>query len=179
MNDTATSANRVDNLVNRFQQIGVERILGLPIYNEKLNVEAVDFQDCSGGLIGILVTPWFMNVMLLPEDTSPYQHQELGEKVKYQLESGEHEFVIGEDEEVGRYLFRTVTSPTHCYKKQISAVNAGSKALSVLLTPPEQEEEQLANSQQVEFTPNASKENPNKENHSSARREFLQSFVPS
>lgn len=171
MNDTVT------NLVRRFQQIGTERILGLPIYNDKLTVEAVDFQECDGGLIGVLVTPWFMNVMLLPKDTTPYHHQELGEKVKYQLQSGEHEFVIGEDEEVGRYLFRTITSPTHCYKKQMAAVNAGNKALNALLTPTEQEQEKPANTQQVqkvEFTPKASKEN-----HSSARREFLRSFVPS
>ena len=164
----------VNNLVSRFQQIGAERIFGLPIYNDKLTVEAVDFQQCKGGLIGVLVTPWFMNVMLLPKDASPYQHQQLGEKVKYQLESGEHEFVIGEDEEVGRYLFRTVTSPTHCYKKQVLAVNAGSKALAALLTPPEQEEEKPDNTQQVEFTPEAGKDN-----HSSTRREFLRSFVPS
>lgn len=165
----------VENLVARFQQIGIERVYGLPIYNEALSVEAVDFQACEGGLIGVLVTPWFMNIMLLPEDTSPYQSKELGEKVKYQLESGEHEFVIGEDEEVGQYLFRTITSPTHCYKKQIAAINNGKKALTALLTPPEQVEEELpADSQQVEFTPNVSEEK-----HDSGRREFLRNFVPS
>ena len=165
----------VDNLVRRFQQIGTERVLGLPIYNDALNVEAVDFQCCEGGLIGVLVTPWFMNIMLLPEETSPYQSQELGEKVKYQLESGEHDFVIGEDEEVGRYLFRTVTSPTHCYKKQIAAVNNGKKALRTLLTPPEQEEEELpANSQQVDFTSSVIEDTTD-----TGRREFLRNFVPS
>ncbi|WP_455218657.1 [NiFe]-hydrogenase assembly chaperone HybE [Kaarinaea lacus] len=165
----------VDNLVRRFQQIGDERVSGLPIYNDALNVEAVDFQTCEGGLIGVLVTPWFMNIMLLPEYTSPYQSQELGEKVKYQLESGEQEFVIGEDEEVGRYLFRTVTSATHCYKKQIAAINNGKKALKALLSPPEQEEKPLpANTQQVEFTAKSSEDKPD-----SGRREFLRSFVSS
>lgn len=165
----------VDNLVRRFQQIGAERILGLPIYNEALNVEAVDFQPCEGGLIGVLITPWFMNIMLLPEDTSPWQTQELGEKINHQLESGEHEFVIGEDEEVGRYLFRTITSPTHCYKKQIAALHSGKKALSVLLTPPNKEKEEMpANSQQVELTPNTPAEK-----HNSGRRDFLRNFVPS
>ena len=165
----------IDKLVKRFQQIGAERILGLPIYNDALSVEAVDFQPCEGGLIGLLVTPWFMNIMLLPDDTSPWKSQELGVKIKYQLDSGEHEFVIGEDEEVGRYLFRTVTSPTHCYKKQIAAITGGKKSLTALLTPPKQEEEEMpANSQQVEFTPKATEEK-----HSSGRREFLRNFVPS
>lgn len=171
MNDTGAIVN---NLAERFQQIGAERILGLPIYNDKLTVEAIDFQECKGGLIGVLVTPWFMNVMLLPEDTRPYQMQELGEKVNYVLDSGEHEFVIGEDEAVGRYLFRTITSPTLCYKKQIAAVNAGSKALSTLLTPPEQEEEQTTTTQQVEFD-----SKPEKDRHTNSRREFLRSFAHS
>jgi [NiFe] hydrogenase assembly HybE family chaperone len=169
MNDTVT------NLVRRFQQIGVERIYGLPIYNDALTVEAVDFQPCEGGLIGVLVTPWFMNIMLLPDNTTPYQQQELGVKVKYQLNSGEQEFVIGEDEGVGRYLFRTVTSPTHCYKKQIAAVTSGQKALITLLTPPEPEEgEEIPNTQRVEFTPKATEEK-----HNSGRRDFLRGFVPS
>ncbi|MEJ2181737.1 MAG: [NiFe]-hydrogenase assembly chaperone HybE [Gammaproteobacteria bacterium] len=135
----------IDNLVARFQQIGVERIFGLPIYNDALSVEAVEFQPCEGGLIGVLITPWFMNIMLLPEDTSPWQTQELGVKVKYKLESGEHEFVIGEDEE------------------------------GTLLTPPEQEEQELpADLQQVDFT----SEIP-EEKHNSGRREFLRNIVPS
>ncbi|WP_455197391.1 [NiFe]-hydrogenase assembly chaperone HybE [Kaarinaea lacus] len=168
-------SDTVDNLVRRFQQIGVERIYGLPIYNDRLNVEAVDFQPCEGGLIGVLVTPWFLNIMLLPDDTTPYQQQELGEKVKHQLESGEHEFVIGEDEEVGRYLFRTVTSPTNCYKRQVAAVASGQKALTALLTPPEKEEqEEPVVSQRVDFTPR-----PKEEKHSSSRRDFLRGFVPS
>jgi hypothetical protein len=52
-------SDTVENLVRRFQQISVERIFGLPIYNDRLTVEAIDFQPCEGGLIGVLVTPWF------------------------------------------------------------------------------------------------------------------------
>jgi [NiFe] hydrogenase assembly HybE family chaperone len=165
----------VKNLVDRFQQIGVERIYGLPIYNDALTVEAVNFQPCDAGMIGVLVTPWFMNVMLLPDNASPYSHQELGEKVKVQLESGEHEFVIGEDEEVGRYLFRTVTSPTHCYKKQVAARFKGSKALQELLTPPQDPDQELPeNTQKVAFTPDLDEK---KEGNS--RRDFLRNLVPS
>ena len=165
---------KVDDLVKRFRQIGLERIYGLPVYNEALTVEAVDFRACDGGMIGALVTPWFLNIMLLPDDTSNLQNRQLGEKVKFTLETGEHDFVIGEDEEIGYYLFRTVTSPTQCYKKQVAAVTSGKKALRTLLTPPEQEQEMPVNSQAVEFTAKA-----DEENHDQARRKFLRSFVPS
>lgn len=131
----------VQQLVDRFDYIGRERIQGLPIYNEKLAVEAIDFQACEGGRIGVLITPWFVNVMLLPDDDTPWQLKELGEKVKFDLPSGEHEFSVGEEDAIGRYLFRSVVSPTHCYKSQPPARAAASKALSELLTPAQAAEE--------------------------------------
>jgi hypothetical protein len=59
---------RVSKLVSRFKQIGDEHIRDLPIYHRPLQVEAVDFQQCAQGWIGVLITPWFMNVMLMPRD---------------------------------------------------------------------------------------------------------------
>ena len=130
----------VEKLVDRFDFIGKERIQGLPIYNDKLAVEAVDFQHCDGGQIGALVTPWFVNIMLLPDDQTPFQFKELGEKVKYPLPCGEQEFTVGEEDVVGRYLFRSIVSPTHCFKSQAPARAAARKALSQLMTPAQTEE---------------------------------------
>jgi len=131
----------VQQLVDRFDYIGRERIQGLPIYNDKLSVEAVGFQACEGGKIGVLITPWFVNIVLLPDDDKPWQFNELGQKVKYNLPSGEHEFTVGEEDAIGRYLFRSVVSPTHCYKSQPPARSAAAQALNQLLTPPQSEGE--------------------------------------
>ncbi|MCG6968959.1 MAG: [NiFe]-hydrogenase assembly chaperone HybE [Gammaproteobacteria bacterium] len=137
----------VQQLVNRFDTIGRERVQGLPIYNAKLAVEAIDFQSCEGGQIGVLITPWFVNVMLFPDDATSWQFKELGEKVKFTLPSGEHEFTVGEEDAIGRYLFRSVVSPTHCYKSQPPARSAASKALSDLLVPAQNEEDTVDNNQ--------------------------------
>jgi [NiFe] hydrogenase assembly HybE family chaperone len=155
----------VEKLVERFDYIGRERIQGLPIYNEKLTVEAVDFQSCEGGQIGALITPWFVNVMLFPDDGTPWQFKELGEKVKYHLPSGEHEFTIGEEDAIGRYLFRSVVSPTNCYKSQPPAQSAARKALCLLMTPA-QVEEVTVETQQVAVS--AKDHQPDQ-----GRREFL------
>ena len=161
----------VEKLVERFDYIGKERIQGLPIYNDKLAVEAVDFQPCEGGQIGVLITPWFVNVMLLLDDDKPWQFKELGEKVKFNLPTGEQEFTIGEEDAIGRYLFRSVVSPTHCYKSQPPAQSAARKALSQLMTPVQSKDDTVA-TQQVNLTPTVSE--PDK-----SRREFLRRWSAS
>lgn len=59
---------RVAELVARFRDIGETQMRGLPLYNDRTEVEAVDFAPFGDGWIGVLITPWFMNVVLLPRD---------------------------------------------------------------------------------------------------------------
>lgn len=159
------SSELINQLVHRFEVIGRERIRGLPIYNEKLAVEAVGFQPCEGGQIGGLVTPWFVNIMLLPENSDDLQLKELGVKIKYDLPSGECEFTIGEEDVLGRYLFRSVVSPTHCYKKQAPACSTVSKALNKLMTAPSETNAEAELETKAETT---SEDQPDQ-----SRREFL------
>lgn len=159
---------KVQGLVARFAQIGRERVEGMPIYNEHLQVEAIDFQPCPDGLLGVLITPWFINVILLPENDLRWQSSELGTKHVCKLDSGIFEFVLGEDEEVGHYLFRTVLSPTHCLKSQTAAQATARKALYDLLAS--EEPSQAVHSEPVELSP-AMQENM-------GRRDFIRKIVP-
>ena len=42
---------------------------GMPIYNPTLAVEAVGFREHEGRQVGVMVTPWFMNLTVLPSET--------------------------------------------------------------------------------------------------------------
>ena len=37
---------------------------GAPICNDALDVEAVGFQDFAGYVLGVVVTPWFLNLIV-------------------------------------------------------------------------------------------------------------------
>ncbi|WP_059287489.1 [NiFe]-hydrogenase assembly chaperone HybE [Aquitalea magnusonii] len=56
-----------------FRDIAASRMQGIPILNPALQVEAIGFQQWGGpqGRLwaGVLLTPWFMNLLLLPIDT--------------------------------------------------------------------------------------------------------------
>lgn len=126
----------VSKLVSRFKQIGDEHVRDLPIYHRPLQVEAVDFQPWARGWIGVLITPWFMNVMLLPRDRDRWQSLTVGQKHRQRLPSGEQEFVVGGDAELGPYLFRSLASPMVHFPSQEDARQAAHAALQGLMAPP-------------------------------------------
>jgi [NiFe] hydrogenase assembly HybE family chaperone len=60
-------APRVQQLEAVFRDIAATRMAGLPLLHPGLAVQAVDFAPCDdGSALGVLVTPWFMNLVRLP-----------------------------------------------------------------------------------------------------------------
>ncbi len=158
---------RVRQLVERFSRIGETTMRDLPIYNHALQVEAIGFQTTQTGWLGVLITPWFINVMLLPQQKQQAALP-LGEKVSHTLPSGEHEFTVGEDDEMGCYDFLTLASPTLRYKTHQAARDAAYKALGKLLAPPEETDAAIVE-QPVHFV--------SAEQKGKARRAFLRGLI--
>ena len=161
--------NRTQDLVDRFKLIDAERMRGLPIYNSALSVEAINFQpieipNCKKALIGTLITPWFINVILMHGDE--VEPLELGQRISYTLPAGDFEFMVGEDEELGRYDFHTLASPVLKYKSQHFAQSLAKKGLRKLLTPVDEPE---STEHQVHFD----KTHPGKNTVDNSRRALL------
>ena len=55
--------------VNSFRAAAA-RMEGLDFVNPALSVEAVAFAPWQGHWLGVLITPWFMNLILAPRDTA-------------------------------------------------------------------------------------------------------------
>ncbi len=98
-------------LVDRFRVIHRERMAGLPLCNPALDVEAVEFQAFEEYRLGVLITPWCMNLVLLSED-DVWRDWEQGSKSEWTLPAGLYEFTTCRDEALPVYqsavLFRTV-----------------------------------------------------------------------
>jgi len=60
-------AEQVQRLEQTFERIARTRMAGLPLMHPRLAVRAVDFTVGDDGIaLGVLVTPWFMNLVRLP-----------------------------------------------------------------------------------------------------------------
>lgn len=131
-------AIRVSDLVDQFRLIYMERMRDLPIVNPCLDVEAIGFDRWEGQDLGVLITPWFMNLVLLPGDGDLVE-QAQGDLIACQFPSGICEMTVCHDEELGTYLaavlFRTVVD----FPDQETARAIAEDALANILVEPDLE----------------------------------------
>ena len=135
---------RVADLVARYEAIYRERMRDLPLVNPVLAVEAVGFEQWEDQDLGVLITPWFMNLVLLP-DSRRLADLPQGERVECRFPSGPCELTVYQDEELGSFLaavlFRTVAD----FPDQDVARAIAEEALAnVLAEPPAKEGEKVS-----------------------------------
>ena len=123
---------RIERLVEFYEQ-AARNMASLPICNAALGVEAVGFRELAGREVGVVVTPWFMNLVVLPSPTeaSPWRR---GELARLEFPSGTYEFVVGEaaGELVASCSLFTLM---HDFTDQGSARDAALAAAEALFEP--------------------------------------------
>ncbi|MDR3514658.1 MAG: [NiFe]-hydrogenase assembly chaperone HybE [Azospirillaceae bacterium] len=124
---------RIAALVAAYREGADPRMRALPIYNPALEIEAVGFQPWPGGSIGIMITPWFMNTVLLPRGGAD-RHPGEGSTHRVILPSGSYEFVAAWIEGVGMIRNCSLFSPMTDFVDQRAARLTAEAALTALLT---------------------------------------------
>lgn len=126
---------KVADLVTRYQAIYRERMRDLPIVNARLAVEAVGFEQWEDKDLGVLITPWFMNLVLLP-DSERLTNFPQGERVECQFPSGPCELTVYHDEDLGSYLAAVLFSSVADFPDQDIARAVAEEALAQILAEP-------------------------------------------
>jgi [NiFe] hydrogenase assembly HybE family chaperone len=96
-------------LVAAFERIARTRMRDMPLCNPALRIEALGFRPWLGGSIGALVTPWCINLVLLPGQ--PAAPMAADERRTVHFPSGSYEFMGGDAPECGSFLFCPLYSP--------------------------------------------------------------------
>ena len=84
---------------------------GLAFINPALAVEAVGFAPWQGHWLGVLLTPWFMNLILAPRDVAAWQSLRPGETRCYRFPAGAYDFIGAQDDIAGEYQMCSLFSP--------------------------------------------------------------------
>jgi [NiFe] hydrogenase assembly HybE family chaperone len=116
-----------------FTRIQHERMRDVPLLNPALEVQAVGFRGWENYCLGILITPWFMNLMLLPPDGEAWAALPSGTKINQSFPSGTYEFILGEEQGIGRYLMCSLFSPVFEFQNQEAAVATAEAVLEGLM----------------------------------------------
>ena len=114
-----------------FQSIRETRMAGVPILNEALEVRLLGLRDWEDNWLATLLTPWFMNLILIPE-TSDGTPVRAGSKRIFRFPSGPYEFIRGEEAETGPYWMCSLFSPVFEFSDQETAEACALAALDSL-----------------------------------------------
>lgn len=126
-----------------FTRIWKTRMAGLPFLNEQLRVEAVDFRPWQGEWLGALVTPWFVNLLLLPGEGEWTPLAQGGERI-VALPAGGFRFVSGHDGEIGEYHACSLFSPAQEFADHDTARAVAAASLEALFDPANDEKGRAA-----------------------------------
>jgi [NiFe] hydrogenase assembly HybE family chaperone len=120
-------------LESAFTRIQRERMTDVPLLNPALEVQAVGFRVWENYCLGVLITPWFMNLMLLSLDGDVWAELPSGTKINQSFPSGTYEFILGEEEGIGRYQMCSLFSPVFEFQNQEAAVATAEAVMEGLM----------------------------------------------
>ncbi len=130
----------VERLVARYRE-AEPRMRDLPFYNDSLSIEPVGFREWEGHRLGILITPWFINLILLPGERDDWSAVEQGDQSDWHLPSETVRFTANrseDDEEV--FLAAPVFTNVIGVPDHEAAKNIAAQVLQSLLAKPGSEE---------------------------------------
>ena len=114
-------------LADWFSWVQRERMQDVPILHPGLQVEAVGFCDWEGGRLGVLITPWFMNLIFIPGlEEIPETLQTQGHLT---LPGATFPATPTDEQGIGRWWSSGLESPMFRFADQAAAV---AEALAVL-----------------------------------------------
>jgi [NiFe] hydrogenase assembly HybE family chaperone len=118
-----------------FADIAQTRMAGVPVMNDALGVAMRGACERDGWRIGVLVTPWFMNVMAFA--TIEEAPARVGEKRHIALPSGAYEAIQGHEQALGFYWSISLFSPMFEFATMEAAIATADAAMAEIMAAPE------------------------------------------
>ena len=137
---------RIELLERTFRHIATTRMAGVPVLHAPLQVRAVGFAplpEAPGWLCGVLVAPWFMNLLRLPlqpladiASASAAGCLEVGHDLQRRIGSEALYFVGAHEERLGHFEQCSLYSPMFHFADQAAAVATAAEVMKLLRNPP-------------------------------------------
>jgi [NiFe] hydrogenase assembly HybE family chaperone len=123
-------------LTDTFSGILRTRMNGIPVVNEHLYVSARHFCKWHNDYVGVLITPWFMNLILIPATNKrarEFSEYRVGSKHHLSFPSGSYEFTLGAEDRIGTYLACSLFSPMFDFADQNTAEDTAEAVFAGLM----------------------------------------------
>lgn len=131
-----TAMAQGERLAGVYRRIYEAAMRGAPICNDALDVESVGFRDFGDLALGVLVTPWFANLVAVAlDETRAAPLLAASDRLRLRFPAGDAEFNLSELDGFGRIASCSLFSPMHDFIDQAAARDAAEAALAALLDP--------------------------------------------
>jgi [NiFe] hydrogenase assembly HybE family chaperone len=116
-------------LLAAWQAVAV-RMADLPVYNAKLELQTTRFLRHGAWSVGIVVTPWFMNVIAVPDAAVTLPAS--GSPLVLSLPAGEVEAIVADLDGFGRLAAASLFSPMDVFDDPAATRAVAEAALGAL-----------------------------------------------
>jgi [NiFe] hydrogenase assembly HybE family chaperone len=121
----------IEALLDYYSQVYDRTFRDLPIVNTRLDIEAVGFRPLDEHAIGALITPWFLNLVLLP-GTDRWDEHPQGSACQLELPGSKVEFRVSHEENLGTILSAALFSTVADFPEQALAHEVAQETLRLL-----------------------------------------------
>jgi [NiFe] hydrogenase assembly HybE family chaperone len=112
----------------------------MPICNAAVSVACVGFRPFGDFSLGIVLTPWFMNLCAAPREGAAKVEQQPGATRTLALPAGNVDFLATDLDGFDRLLFASLFSPMQDFVDHAAALATAQAALAALMQTPAETE---------------------------------------
>lgn len=161
-----------------FRRVAQQQMQGVPILNPALAVEAVGFRPWDAHWLGVLITPWFMNLWLMPRVRAKWQPIAAGTSRHYVFPAGVFEFIGGRDAQLGDYQACSLFSPMFEFTDHAAAHDTAVAALGALFDAAHRDAGEAGNAASARPASAALPASPAPAGQALSKRDFLFGLPP-
>ncbi|MEQ4922692.1 hydrogenase-2 assembly chaperone [Proteus hauseri] len=128
----------IEQLEAFFCEVAEKEMKNLPFFREGVPVKAGSFSLFEKQWIGTVLTPWMLELVVLPGPSQEWPRRKVGERIALELPCGQVKFVVGELAGGIQYLACSLMSPLDRHLKGEQAVELAENSVKMALSLPVQ-----------------------------------------
>jgi [NiFe] hydrogenase assembly HybE family chaperone len=132
LREAAVLNEKTSALVTDFTEVWHSKMRDVPMVNKLLHVQAVGWGIHDGRPLGVLISPWFMNLVQLPSEGEDWSDLIPGAKEVISFPSGDYEFIHNTRELTGGYKACSLFSPMGEFNAQSKAIEVAEAVMQAL-----------------------------------------------
>lgn len=121
-------------LATHYEQVWQTRMHDMPFVNPALSVAVLGFVRQQGDWLGVVVTPWFINLFLVFGGGELWGDIPAGERRYLSLPCGTLQFIADDDPDLGPYQYCPLIAPVSSVPDMATARQAALDAMATVMT---------------------------------------------